>query len=120
MLLNNINIIRILKFISTLGIKIMAIEQNDRSFNKIFEEIDIQTIPPKYIQGIIITLVSGQQITVSEEMLDSIRAPDDIFAGIEKQDVFNVDIALDYDAIQYDVSRDVKSVLDRLFESSGH
>jgi hypothetical protein len=97
----------------------MAIEQNDRSFNKIFEEVDIQTIPPKYIQGIILTLIGGEKIEISEEMLDSIRSPEDIFAGIERQDVLNVDIALDYEAIQYDVSRDVKSVLDRLFENDG-
>ena len=95
----------------------MAIEQNDRSFSKIFEEVDIQTIPPKYIQGIILTLIGGEKIEISEEMLDSIRSPEDIFAGIERQDVLNVDIALDYEAIQYDVSRDVKSVLDRLFEN---
>jgi len=95
----------------------MAIEQNDRSFSKIFDEIDIQTIPPKYIQAIILTLVGGEQVEISEEMLDNITTAEDVFAGIAREDVMNVDIALDYEAIQYDVSRDVKIVLDDLFDS---
>jgi len=95
----------------------MAIEQNDRSFSKIFDEIDIQTIPPKYIQAIILTLVGGEKIEISDEMLDSITSAEDVFAGIEREDVMNVDIALDYEAIEYDVSTDVKSVLDGLFGS---
>jgi hypothetical protein len=95
----------------------MAIEQNDRSFSNIFDEIDIQTIPPKYIQAIILTLVGGEQVEISEEMLNNLTTAEDVFAGISRQDVMNVDIALDYEAIQYDVSRDVKIVLDDLFGS---
>tara|TARA_R110002074_G_scaffold110682_4_gene238135 strand:+ start:1540 stop:1833 length:294 start_codon:yes stop_codon:yes gene_type:complete len=93
----------------------MAIEQNDRSFSKIFNEVDIQTIPPKYIQAIVLTLSSGEKVEISDVMLDSIESAEDVFAGIEREDVTNVDIALDYEAIEYDVSTDVKSVLDGLF-----
>jgi|TARA_R110000796_G_scaffold12553_5_gene41439 hypothetical protein len=93
----------------------MAIQQNDRSFSKIFNEVEIQTIPPKYIQAIILTLSSGEKVEISEEMLDSIQSAEDVFAGIAREDVVNVDIALDYDAIEHDVSTDVKSVLDGLF-----
>ena len=89
----------------------MAIQQNDRSFSKIFNEVEIQTIPPKYIQAIILTLSSGEKVEISEEMLDSIQSAEDVFAGIAREDVVNVDIALDYDAIEHDVSTDVKSVL---------
>ena len=93
----------------------MAIQQNERSFSKIFNEVEIQTIPPKYIQAIILTLSSGEKVEISEEMLDSIQSAEDVFAGIAREDVVNVDIALDYDAIEHDVSTDVKSVLDGLF-----
>ena len=97
----------------------MAIQQNDRSFSKIFNEVEIQTIPPKYIQAIILTLSSGEKVEISEEMLDSIQSAEDVFAGIAREDVVNVDIALDYDAIEHDVSTDVKSVLDGLFGTHG-
>ena len=94
---------------------IMANEQKDRSFSKIFEEVDIQTIPPKYIQAIILTLASGETVEISDAMLDSIESAEDVFGSIAREDVVNVDIALDYEAIEYDVSTDVKSVLDNLF-----
>ena len=58
---------------------------------------------------------SGEKVEISEEMLDSIQSAEDVFAGIAREDVVNVDIALDYDAIEHDVSTDVKSVLDGLF-----
>ena len=77
--------------------------------------VEIQPIPPKYIQAIILTLSSGEKVEISEEMLDSIQSAEDVFAGIAREDVVNVDIALDYDAIEHDVSTDVKSVLDGLF-----
>ena len=65
----------------------MAIQQNDRSFSKIFNEVEIQTIPPKYIQAIILTLSSGEKVEISEEMLDSIQSAEDVFAGIAREDV---------------------------------
>jgi hypothetical protein len=54
-------------------------------------------------------------LPISDAMLDSIESAEDVFGSIAREDVVNVDIALDYEAIEYDVSTDVKSVLDNLF-----
>jgi len=95
----------------------MAIERNDRSFSNIFDEIDMHTVPTKYILSILITLVSGEQIEIPADILQSMDSADDVIAGIERESITGVDISLDYEAIKIDVTANMKSVLGELFDN---
>ena len=95
----------------------MAIERNDRSFSTIFDEVDIHTVPTKYILSIIITMTSGEQIEIPADILQSMESADDVIAGIERENISGVDISLDYEAIKTDVTTNMKSVLDDLFDN---
>jgi len=94
----------------------MAIERKDRSFDQIFEEVSFERVPMDYINTLKIHLVDGSILDVSQE---EIRAADnemDLLEGIQRDDIADVAITLDYDSIKADVSSTVESVLRQYFE----
>lgn len=93
----------------------MAIERNDRSFNNIIDDMDIHTIPTKYIMGVTIVLHSGESIEIPSEILETMESAEDLVAGIERENIADVGIQINYDAIEHDVTSEMSSVLDKLF-----
>ena len=98
----------------------MAIERNDRSFSNIFDDIDIHTIPTKYIMGVTIVLNTGETIEIPSEILESMESAEDIVAGIERENIADVGIQINYDAIEHDVTSSMSTVLDDLFNNNNN
>lgn len=93
----------------------MAIERNDRSFSNIFDDIDIHTIPTKYIMGVNIILHTGENIEIPAEILDTMESAEDLIAGIDRENIADVGIQINYEAIERDVTSSMSAVLDDLF-----
>ena len=95
----------------------MAIERKDRSFDRIFNEVTLEKVPLAYVDKIIITTVDGNTITLSGEEVQSMTSENDIFSVIsDSNDIADIAIALDYDSIKADISKEVNIVLGTLFD----
>lgn len=93
----------------------MAIERKDRSFDQIFEEITFEKVPMDYIESITILLTDGSSIKITAEEIANADSEDDILSSVDRDDIADIAIAIDYDGIKQDVGNTVKEVLDGLF-----
>lgn len=94
----------------------MAIERKDRSFDQIFEEVSFERVPMDYVETLKIHLVDGSVLNVSQEEIRSAENEAEILDGIEREDISDVAITLDYDSIKADVSNTVTEVLRAFFD----
>lgn len=90
----------------------MPIERKDRSFDRIFDEVEVHSVPPKYIMAVQIILVNGDSIEVNS--FDEAQV---IIEEIAKAEVADVQISLDYEAIKADVTGEIKNVLGSYFKN---
>jgi len=93
----------------------MAIERKDRSFDKIFEEVSFERVPFDYVNTLKIHLVDGSILDMSQEEIQAADNEMDLLEGIERDEIADVSITLDYDSIKADVSATVESVLKGFF-----
>lgn len=94
----------------------MAIERKDRSFELIFDQVSMDNVPADYILEIKITLTDGSDIILSKEELYKIEGGQNILASVMHDDVENVSVKLDYEAIKVDVLGGVKGYLGKHFD----
>lgn len=97
----------------------MAIERHDRSFEKIFSEITLEKIPADYIEKVSIELVNGTYVELTNEEFSTGDVLASVLGGFSKEEIADVQIAIDYDKIKEDVSHDVTLMLDMFFNQGG-
>lgn len=93
----------------------MAIQRKDRSFDKIFDQVTLEKVPMDYVMGVKIHLLNGQIVEVDREDLDNFKDESEFSGGFKREDIADIAISLDYDAIKEDVSATVAAILDGLF-----
>lgn len=95
----------------------MAIERKDRSFDRIFEEVSLERVPMDYVMTVKIFLTDGSSIEIDKDQLDDITSETQLLGDIDRADVADIAISLDYESIKDDVSSSVKDVLSNFFKS---
>ena len=93
----------------------MAIHKNDRSFEKIFNEVTLDKIPMQYVNNVKLNLKDGSTILLQAEDIKNYQEPSEITA--QHSDIKDMSIALDYQRIQKDISSDVKGIMNKLFKN---
>lgn len=96
----------------------MAIERKDRSFDRIFDEVSLDTIPYQYLKSIMLVLIDGTEVELHREDLEFLGShnEEDLLSKLAREDVVDIAIQLDYDLIKNDVTKNVNAILDTLFK----
>jgi hypothetical protein len=96
----------------------MAIERKDRSFDRIFDEVSLDTIPIDYLKSIMLVLIDGTEVELHREDLEFLgsNSQEDLISKLAREDVVDIAIQLDYDLIKNDVTKNVNAILDTLFK----
>lgn len=94
----------------------MPIERKDRSFDLIFDQVSMDHVPADYIIEISISLLDGSTLTITREDLYNIENGQSPMAAVVREDVADVSVKLDYEAIKQDVQDGVKGYLGKFFE----
>ncbi len=96
----------------------MAIERKDRSFDRIFDEVSLETIPFDYVKSVILVLMDGSEVELHSEDLAFLGtdSQEDLISKLAREDVIDIAIQLDYDLIKNDVTKNVNAILDTLFK----
>jgi len=93
---------------------------DDPEFDKLMDEIFPMSIPTEYVESILVTLASGQEIEMSgDELLHPLPLADDL--NWEKlvhrfDKIADVQVKINVDKIKDDVSTNVKTILDSHFD----
>jgi hypothetical protein len=94
---------------------------DDPDFDRLMEEIFPMSIPTEYVESILVTLASGQQIVMSgDELLQPLPLADDL--SWEKlvhrfDKISDVQVKIDVEKIKKDVATNVISILGKHFEA---
>lgn len=96
----------------------MPIERKDRSFDLIFDQVSMDQVPADYIQEVKIETITGEVIILTKEDLQKIKnnTAEDIIASIAADNMAEISLKLDYDAIKQDVLGGVKGFLGKYFD----
>jgi hypothetical protein len=93
----------------------MAIERKDRSFDLIFDQVSMEHIPTDYILEIKFVLADGSEVVMSKDDLPLNDPNSNPIAAIMRDDVIDVSVKIDYEAIKSDVLNGVESFLGKHF-----
>ena len=94
---------------------------DDPDFDKLMDEIFPMSIPTEYVEKILVTLASGQEIEMSgDELLHPLPLADDL--NWEKlvhrfDKIADVQVKIDVAKIKEDVATNVKIILDSHFDA---
>jgi hypothetical protein len=94
---------------------------DDPDFDRLMEEIFPMSIPTEYVESILVTLASGQEILMSgDELLQPLPLADDL--SWEKlvhrfDKIADVQVKIDVEKIKTDVQDNVISILGQHFEA---
>lgn len=90
----------------------MPIEKNDRSFERIFDEVDLVNVPSKFITSVMVTFSTGEQLEFEtiEDATHVIQALD------ENIGVSDISVRLDHDKIKDEVTTEIKEKLGKYFK----
>jgi|TARA_R110001606_G_scaffold380712_1_gene541390 hypothetical protein len=94
---------------------------DDPEFDKLMDEIFPMSIPTEYVESILVTLASGQEIEMSgDELLHPLPLADDL--NWEKlvhrfDKIADVQVKINVDKIKDDVATNVKTILDSHFDA---
>jgi len=96
----------------------MAIERKDRSFDLIFDQVSMDHVPAEYIREIMVDLGTGERITLTKDdlLLIKNKSADDIISALSVDNMSNISLKLDYEAIKSDVLRGVTGFLGKHFD----
>lgn len=89
----------------------MSIDRNDRSFDHIFDEIQVHSIPVKYIDRLKVILKDGTEIDTADP-----EHQKRVISAVDVADIKDLQISLDYDAIKKDVTNEINDVLGNIFK----
>ena len=93
----------------------MPIERKDRSFDKIFEQVSLDTIPMDYVQAVRVNLMDGSILELDASQIQGLNSEKEIVQTLKRNDITDVQISLDYESIKADVSNNVKRLLKQHF-----
>jgi hypothetical protein len=94
--------------------------EHDPDFDKLMDEIFPMSIPTEYVESILVTLASGQEIEMKgDELLHPLPLADDL--NWEKlvhrfDKIADVQVKIDVAKIKEDVATNVKTILDAHFD----
>jgi hypothetical protein len=94
---------------------------DDPDFDKLMDEIFPMSIPTEYVEKILVTLASGQEIEMSgDELLHPLPLADDL--NWEKlvhrfDKIADVQVKINVSKIKEDVATNVKTILDTHFDA---
>lgn len=95
----------------------MPIERKDRSFDLIFDQVTMDEVPADYIIEIRIVLIDGTEIRLDNDDLYGMNQNGSSpLAKIDRENIADISVKLDYEAIKSDVQSGVKSYLGKYFE----
>lgn len=90
----------------------MAIFRRDRSFSKIINEVDVESIPVHFIKRLKITLFDGTIITIDRDELQKVESIESLLMSSNfVHEMMDMSIELDYDGIEEDVTDQVNRLL---------
>jgi hypothetical protein len=89
----------------------MSIERKDRSFDRILDEVEVHQVPANFIMSVQIVLMDGSTVDVGD--LDQAQL---LIENISREEVADVNISLDYEAIKTHVTGDITRMLDSYFK----
>ena len=93
----------------------MPIHKKDRSFDKIFEQVSLDTIPMDYVQAVRVNLMDGSILELDKSQIQGLSSEKEIIQTLKRNDITDVQISLDYESIKSDVSNNVKKLLQQHF-----
>ena len=85
----------------------------NNSWSDILKEINITTIPAKYLAGIYATLKNGNvvELVVDPSSEEYINIKELVEDKLEKYDVIRIDFRIDTESLQRDVQTEVDKIL---------
>ena len=90
----------------------MAIFRRDRSFSKIMNEVDVESIPVHFIKRLKISLVDGSQVIIDHDELQKVESIESLLIASDfVSEIVDMAIELDYDGIEEDVTDQVNRLL---------
>lgn len=91
----------------------MAIYKRDRSFNKILNEVTMDTVPLQFIKRIRVSMRDGSVMTLGPEDVTEFNSVDDLLMNSTiSADIADMAIELDHDLIENHVKTEIQSILD--------
>ena len=98
----------------------MPIERKDRSFDLIFDQVSMDQVPADYIDEVHLHMLSGEVVTLTKEDLLLLRNnPDEtsenLISTLIRDDMSEISLKLDYEAIKSDVLSGVTNFLGKYF-----
>lgn len=90
----------------------MAIFRRDRSFSKIFDEVDVETIPVHFIKQVRFIMDDNTEIIIDHEEMQKVDSIEQlVLGGSLNGTIVDMQIQLDYDSIEQDVTSNVSKLL---------
>ncbi len=103
-------------------LKLPENEGEDKSFEKILNEVEIDSIPTKFINEVHIKLNNGKTVKVGPEFLKQIKSTDQMFTDTDlrqfEDKVIDIDIFLNVDLLKGAVQKNVGKILAKYFSES--
>tara|TARA_B000000609_G_C24168100_1_gene348325 strand:- start:1047 stop:1376 length:330 start_codon:yes stop_codon:yes gene_type:complete len=94
----------------------------DKIFEQILNEVEIDSIPTKFIHEIHIKLNNGKTVKVGKEFLKQIKTTDDMFSNTDlrqfEDQVVDIEIYLNIDHLKGVVQKNVGKILTKYFKDS--
>lgn len=95
----------------------MPIERKDRSFDQIFDQVSLDHVPIEYIIEIVLELRNGDTVIIErEDLLMMESKTGNAMSSIMKDDIENISVKIDYEAVKEDVIGSVEGFLGKYFE----
>lgn len=94
----------------------MPIERKDRSFDLIFDQVSMDEVPADYILEIRISLLDGTTMVITNEDLHNIESGQSPMGSIAREDIADIAVKIDYEAIKQDVQNGVSGYLGKFFD----
>lgn len=95
----------------------MAIHRNERRFQKIFSEIDINIVPVKFVKDVTCSLQNGNEIVLKAADLTNKTADDNLETVIRQLEFYDklseLKIRINYELVEREVDEQVKILLNQ-------
>ena len=92
----------------------MAISRRDRSFSKIINEVDVETIPVHFIKRLKLSLDDGSLYIIEQDEVQKASSIEELLMSMAiASQIIDMSIELDYDGIELDVTEKVTNLLNK-------
>lgn len=91
----------------------MAIVRKNREFSKIMEDVEVLTIPVRFIKKLTIFLEDDREIHFDSEDLENLDSLETLlYKASFSEEITDMRVELDFSAIERTITRQVKILLD--------